>query len=167
MPSYELVVGDLLDAPEKYLVHQCNCLGRNAGGLARVMFDRFPWSDVYAEREGQKLPLAHQQPGSIQICGNGADQRFVIALYGQLHGGGLDPEHEAEDGEDARRRMFATALSELLDERDLESIAFPYQIGCGIAGGDWAWYSSMIEAFALNAAGRGVVTKVYRHPDLG
>ena len=28
------------------------------------------------------------------------------------------------------------------------SVAFPHQIGCGLAGGNWATYEAMLEDFA-------------------
>ena len=31
---------------------------------------------------------------------------------------------------------------------ELESVAFPYGIGCGLAGGNWEEYQAMLEEFA-------------------
>jgi hypothetical protein len=34
---------------------------------------------------------------------------------------------------------------------DTDEIAFPYGIGCGLAGGNWKRYEEMIEEFALTS----------------
>ena len=31
---------------------------------------------------------------------------------------------------------------------NLESIAFPWRIGCGLAGGNWEWYLGTLKNFA-------------------
>ena len=39
----------------------------------------------------------------------------------------------------------------------LSSIAFPYRIGCGLAGGEWTAYASLLQAFARDAPSVRVV----------
>jgi hypothetical protein len=40
-------MGDLLDATEQFIAHQCNCISQNAGGLAFYLFKKFPYANVY------------------------------------------------------------------------------------------------------------------------
>lgn len=59
----------------------------------------------------------------------------------------------ADDSKQKRIAYFQSALDELASlVRDsdgaIKTVAFPYGIGCGLAGGDWKVYATMIEAFA-------------------
>jgi O-acetyl-ADP-ribose deacetylase (regulator of RNase III) len=138
-PFLTLIDGDLLDAPEKFICHQCNCVTKSARGLSAAIFDRFPYADAYRERGAQKSTA-----GTIQIRGNGADQRFVVNMFAQISGG------KPKANESAARRvsLFRACLAELAKVRNLESVAFPYLIGCGMAGGNWDQYRSELERFA-------------------
>ena len=51
--------------------------------------------------------------------------------------------------------MKAT-LKEIAELPELESVAFPYQIGCGLAGGDWKQYRAALEDFAERVKERNV-----------
>lgn len=47
----EIIEGDLLNATEKYICHQTNCLSQgSAAGIARAIFDRFPYADIYHDQ---------------------------------------------------------------------------------------------------------------------
>ena len=48
-----------------------------------------------------------------------------------------------------REQWFAQCLEELGQCDSYQNLAFPYQIGCGLAGGNWSRYLSMIEDFAV------------------
>ena len=67
-----------------------------------------------------------------------------------------------EETQKIREKWFVEALTKLT-ELDLkkESIAFPYQIGCGLAGGVWKNYRRHIEDFAKRT---GVDVTIYRLP---
>lgn len=164
--GFTLVEGDLLESDDRYIVHQCNCVTRTAGGIAKVIFARFPWADVYSERDGRPGFRPGQRPGEIIVRGDGEGQRFVINLFGQINGGGPRDRGD-EDSENARRRMFLDGLfkiSKIGD--DLHSIGFPWCIGCGIAGGDWGgFYEPAINRFADFLSDRfGTIVRVYRLP---
>jgi hypothetical protein len=50
-PSNLTVIdGDILLASEAIIGHQCNCVTKKGKGLADVLFQRFPFADVYADR---------------------------------------------------------------------------------------------------------------------
>ena len=67
-----------------------------------------------------------------------------------------------EETQKIREKWFVKALTKLT-ELDLkkESIAIPYQIGCGLAGGVWKNYRRHIEDFAKRT---GVDVTIYRLP---
>lgn len=135
------ITGDLLSATEKYIVHQTNCVSNGgAAGLAYYLFSKFPYANVYNGREEPS------SPGTNIISGNGQDQRYIVNLMGQYYPGGI---HYADhDNEAARKKYFHHALIRLAKVENLESIAFPFKIGCGIAGGNWDWYLGTICNFA-------------------
>ena len=62
------------------------------------------------------------------------------------------PKDANGDGRGHREAWFAQALDELARQPAIaqrhQSIAFPAEIGCGLAGGDWAAYHAMLERFA-------------------
>ena len=136
----EIITGDLLDATEKYICHQTNCLSTGqAAGIARAIFDRFPYADCYTNPQEKRIP------GTIDIRGDGSDNRYIVNMNGQVYPGGSG---YGIDGKETRAEYFWQALHILADIPNLESVAFPFRIGCAIAGGDWQHYFSMIELFA-------------------
>jgi O-acetyl-ADP-ribose deacetylase (regulator of RNase III) len=153
-----IVEGNLLEAKERYICHQTNCLTTKAAHLAAAVFARFPYADVYKERgEGKK-----DDPGAIIIRGNGADHRYVIAMLAQVYPGYPKFPDSAKDGFRARQDYFTRCLDRIMEIRNLQSVAFPYGIGCGAAGGHWPAYSNMLQAFSSKTDARVVI---YRKPD--
>lgn len=134
-----IVQGNLLDAPEKYIAHQCNCVSPQGKGLSHALFQRFPHADVYATRKGKS------QPGTLWISPVGNGERRVINMFAQFYPGA--PTYRGDLAED-RKVMFQRCLNEIANLPSLESIAFPYNIGCGLAGGKWADYLAMLTQFA-------------------
>jgi O-acetyl-ADP-ribose deacetylase (regulator of RNase III) len=148
-----IVDGDLFSATQKYICHQCNCVTNKAAHLAFDMFERFPYADVYSKR------VTHSQPGTIEVRGNGQDQRFVVALFGQFYPGSPKYPTSDRDGFVARRNYFQLCLTRLAQIKDLQSVAFPWGIGCGAAGGDWAEYLQMINTFSQLTSAEVIVYK--------
>ncbi|KAH0794298.1 SNF2 subfamily protein [Histomonas meleagridis] len=135
----KIVDGDICNAKEKYIVHQCNCVSKGARGVAQTIFKKFPYSNVYAQR------TKHDVPGTIKICGNGVDKRFIIALFGQYGWGKPDNKN---DSPEKRLNFFKSGLGKIAQIPNLESVAFPYLVGCASAGGNWELYLQEIETFA-------------------
>lgn len=151
----ETIIGDLTAAKEKYIVHQTNCVSRFAAGIAAAIFDKFPHADVYSNRNEADVP------GDIIICGNGQDERYVVNLMGQYYPGGLT--NSKLDDELARQQYFYSALRKLARVNNLESVAFNFRIGCGIAGGDWTWYKGTLSNFADHIFKKqGATTVIYQ-----
>lgn len=139
----QIVDGDLLLAKEKYICHQCNCVSKKAAHLAKAVFETFPYANVYSHR------LFNDWPGTIRIMGDGKGQREVVALFAQVYPG--KPRYESgPDCASARESYFRDCLEKLgeLCWVDKHTVAFPYGIGCGAAGGNWDNYLVMIETFS-------------------
>lgn len=56
---------------------------------------------------------------------------------------------ELKDTYEQRETWFGEALADLATQlkEEKETVAFPYKIGCGLAGGNWEKYRAMIEKF--------------------
>lgn len=149
--------GNLLDATTKYIAHQTNCVTNRAAHLSAAVFSRYPHADVYSGR------IVPNDPGTISIKGNGTDLRYVINMFGQYYPGSPRYPNSAKDGFEVRKKYFFNCLKAIAEIPDLNSIAFPYGIGCGAAGGDWSFYHSLLNKFAHFKSDTSVF--IYKLPD--
>jgi hypothetical protein len=127
-------------------------------GLASAIFKAFPWADVYSSRSerGDDASLF----GSITVHGDSKrGQRYVINIYGQLKPG---KPSRGLDSTASRLEAFGKALDQIAELPKLKSTGFPYGIGCGLAGGDWEKYESLLKDFAEQVGERGVSVILYR-----
>lgn len=138
----KVIEGNLLDSPEQYIAHQCNCLTQRSAGTAKRIFDKFPYANIYKDRT---------EPDTMEeiiISGNGDDERYVINMLAQYYPGVTKYPQSDRDGIETRKRAFKTCLHKISQIANLQSIAFPYKIGCNLAGGKWEVYRKMIKTFA-------------------
>ena len=113
-----------------------------------------------------KHHIQNRTAGTIDI--RRGDQKVIVNLFAQDVPGKLEWKPYAygkltrEETQKIREKWFVEALTKLT-ELDLkkESIAIPYQIGCGLAGGVWKNYRRHIEDFAKRT---GVDVTIYRLP---
>ena len=153
------VQGDLLESNVQYICHQCNCVSTGSAHLAYDIFKKFPYSNVYEHRSYPHTPLTGEEPGDIIIRGDGEKERYVIALMAQYFPGHPKYSDGKLDGYLARQTYFATCLTKISEIPNLESIAFPWGIGCGAAGGNWNTYLQMLENFDKSINAKTVVYK--------
>ena len=138
----EIIAGSIIDSKDKYIVHQCNCLTQHSAGTAKAIFDAFPYSNTYAARTEPDVM------GTIKILGNGKDQRYVINMFAQYYPGKTKYPNSAKDGVAVRENYFHKCLLRVAKIKDLESVAVPWRVGCGIGGGAWDHYLGTITNFA-------------------
>jgi O-acetyl-ADP-ribose deacetylase (regulator of RNase III) len=138
----QTINADIFTTGAKFIAHQTNCLSTNASGIAKEIFKRYPYSDAYTNRK------VYSEPGTIQICGDGLIQRGIINMFAQYYPGGQ--RNDEMDSEQLRKQWFHQCLVEIAKIPDLHSIAFPFFIGCGLAEGDWDWYSRQLDKFSTN-----------------
>ena len=143
----QIITGNLLDSSETYLCHQCNCVSNRSAHLAEAVFKKFPWADIYSKRTYPWTPPEKEQLGDIIICGNDKN-RLVINMLAQYYPGRSRFPHSKTDGILVRQDAFKSCLIKIAKSAEPdESIAFPWGIGCGAAGGDWGVYLKMIQDF--------------------
>jgi O-acetyl-ADP-ribose deacetylase (regulator of RNase III) len=127
----EEIKGNLLNSKTTYIAHQCNCVSTLSSGLAQSIFCKYPYANTYTTK---------RTPGTISV------HRNVINMYAQIYPG---KSKYPNDTPDLRIQYFKSCLNEISKLKG-ESIAFPYNIGCGLAGGDWQKYKQLIYEFSKN-----------------
>lgn len=123
--------GNLLDAKEKVIAHQVNCQGV-VGGLAAAIFRKWRYAGNDYQQCVTRIMKANGHTkallGMAQLTGQQRDGHIICNLYGQYNG-----------GDDYNRERLEQALRQLGNTARLMgwSVALPWRLSCGIAGGDW------------------------------
>jgi O-acetyl-ADP-ribose deacetylase (regulator of RNase III) len=152
----KVIKGDLLDAKEKFICQQCNCVTMLSHGLSAAIAKRYPWADVYAHRKRRTRNCTSEPsiPGTILIveCGDRGVINFMAQYFPGAHGYNQHGQHYSalgltgSDNHGDRIGFFQQCLDKLDALNLVEAVAMPMYIGCGLAGGNWAVYSKMLEA---------------------
>ena len=154
---FTIVADNIFNSTEDYLCHQCNCVTTRAAHMAEAVFTKYPYSDIYTNREGK------DEPGTIMVTGNkGKDQRQVVNMLGQYYPGYSNAPGGAIDGNEARIGYFRECLIAMSKLEPGSSFAFPWTIGCGAAGGDWGKYITMLKGFEEYIEGDVVIYRLPR-----
>jgi len=132
--SIEIITGDLLSATTDYIAHQCNATHNRNLGLSSLISKRYPKANIY----NGNFEVKHRTPGSIIVRDN------VIAMIAQVSQG----KPKAPESKSTREKLFQQCLEQISTMDSIKSVAFPYGIGCGLAGGDWNRYFSMIQSWS-------------------
>ncbi|KAL1500348.1 hypothetical protein AB1Y20_013012 [Prymnesium parvum] len=148
------------------IAQQSNCVGCDGRGLAEAIAKTLPYGCSYKQR--RRMPPANKfaVPGDRAVPGTidvrrppatlfGAKQSpMVINMFAQWEmgvPGRYNRVQPSPPSDSARQResWFAQCLQAISELRPKpRSIAFPHQIGCGLAGGNWDRYESMLMTFA-------------------
>ena len=142
MANVKIVNGNLLDATEEYIAHQCNCVTTQSKHIAKQIFDKFPYANTYKRRTRDKV--THNTPATIEIMANLKD-KHIINMYAQYYPGVSKYIH---DSKQLRLEWFKQCLDKI-GERGIKNVAMPFRIGSGSAGGDWNEYLKLITQFAV------------------
>ena len=152
---------NLLDATQEYIAQQCNCYTVRAHGLAATISKHHgnPYETRRPVAPNRNLAVKEDRdvPGTIRILDN-----RVICMFAQLCPGKPGryksyPDYHI-DTYTQRIEWFQQCL-EAIQDMAPKSVAFPWTIGCGLAGGDWDTYKKMIEDFAEHS---GIPCMFYR-----
>lgn len=160
----KIIEGNILTSPDTFIAHQCNCTGKFVGGVAAAIFQKWPSAN-------DNIRSTQGDFGSIKIH-KIESKKFVVNMFSQFNGGGII-EMFGKDSAHNRMIKFAACLLQMkrtLDDKrrrfilkDLPlTVSFPYLIGCGIAGGDWEVYSSLLEGFSNAIEKQGGQVTLYK-----
>lgn len=137
--AIEIVRRDLLKAEVDVIAHQVNCMGVMGAGVARQIRDACPSAyQSYRAYVCSYGPNGRDKMlGRTLLCPKPSNEDwpfgYVAHLFGQ-YGYGRYPKCYTDYR--ALRRCFAS-LAIGMRQMGLSSVAMPYKIGCGLAGGDW------------------------------
>ena len=157
---------DICNAKDEYIIQQCNCLTIKPHGLSETIQKRFPYADLYSKRRpiGSRnlaVPEDRDVPGTFTVC-DSIGKPKIVCLFGQWRPGNLDspyvlsyPESNPPETNDSRLQWFITSLNafgdSLVEHGDrIHTVAIPYKIGCGLAGGSWDMYEKVLKEFSVN-----------------
>ena len=135
--------------------HQVNCLTVKSHGLSAKVAEKYPWADIYRFRVKVRVRnLATSEtrgvPGTIRVFAR-TNFPAVICFQSQWDFGRCDNIRHRQippyiDSKENRQKWFQSCLDQL-GTMNFQTVAFPWKIGCGLAGGDWTRYLHMIKTF--------------------
>jgi hypothetical protein len=161
------VLDDSILSSVSAICQQLNCVGCDGRGLAEGVAKKLPYGCSYKDRKpmkaGSKFAVVDDRatPGTIDvrgppagIFGSGTGRPVVINMFAQWEMGSAGKYNRVSpappsDSAETRELWFAQCLDEIakISPRP-SSLAFPYEIGCGLAGGRWEHYERMLLEFA-------------------
>ena len=157
------VLDDSILARVDAIAQQENCVGCDGRGLAEAVARKLPYGSSYSSRRRMPpqnkfaVPEDRGVPGTIVVCrppAPGPGRPIVVNMMAQFEMGAPNKYKRVkpmppDDGAATREAWFQQCLDKIAAiQPPLGSIAFPYQIGCGLAGGNWSRYDAMITRFA-------------------
>jgi len=151
-------IGNLLDQPDiEVIVHQANIYHTFGAGIARAILNTFPYAfeaDKAFAAKGDTDKLGSFSVGSAWDSGVPVGfNPIVINMYSQE---GLSPSHTNYD-------YMVKALARLvqfLNLMEIKKVGFPYQMGCGLADGNWEIVKVIIEQAFENTDIEAVIVKL-------
>jgi len=128
----QIVEGNVLDAPDYYIVHQVNNCGIMGGGLALQVRNRFP--GLFEDYQAFCLRWSFEEKkkrGFIHLFETEKKDHVIVGVFGQ---NGLGRNKNYTDYEALEAGLISVAT---LCNACEKTAALPFGIGCGLAGGDW------------------------------
>lgn len=149
MNNYPItLIKDILTVQKGIICHQVNCMGKMSSGLAKSIAEKFP--NVEKEYKDYVLGIKQTRPellifllGRVQFVKIN-DSLFVANLFGQFR-----------YGTDSQKTEYY-ALTRCLKKVNKKSceinlpVYIPFNIGCGLAGGDWKIVEQIIHTIFKN-----------------
>lgn len=154
----KIIDGDLFSTDAKFIVHQVNCLGKMASGVALQVRNKYP--HVYREYlkvvskdmlgEIQIVPCNPQyigyDSGSIFVPTN---EQYICNIFSQEKYGYDGKQYTSEE---ALKKCFEKLKIKTAEKNNNfnAKIAMPYKIGCCRGGADWNRVYKLIQEIFLN-----------------
>lgn len=131
--------GDLVTGNYPVFCHQVNCKGVMGAGIAKQIRSKYP--EVYFEYK----TVCDNDRAILGVCHftRTSDHRVCVDMFAQ--------DDYGRNKRYTDYKAFKACLRGIklfLEAGNYDSVAFPYGIGCGLAGGDWYLVLGMIKDFA-------------------
>jgi O-acetyl-ADP-ribose deacetylase (regulator of RNase III) len=136
----KIVQGNILNASENIICQQVNCKGVMNAGIAKQIRDKYP--NIYIEY--QRYCLSHPKDkllGKVFIYPIDYTSKYICCIFGQDNFGRTP--NTVYTSYKALREGFQTIKNEA--RKNNLTIAIPYGIGCGLAGGSWNMVYTIIK----------------------
>ena len=138
----KIVKGNILNATEDIICHQVNCMGIMGAGLAKQIKYKYP--EVF--KAYKELCNFHKDDLKFLLgkilkvdCHDG---KKIVNMFGQYNYG----TNSIQTNYTALENCFKKLFEKVSNINNLnKTVAIPYKIGCGLAGGDWNVVFHMIE----------------------
>ncbi|MCY7830321.1 Appr-1-p processing protein [Bacillus spizizenii] len=143
----EIVKGNILDASEDIIVQQVNCKGVMGAGLAKAILNKYP--NVKKEYQSFRNFNLNKGLTDKHLLGlvnyvRVSDGKVIANVFGQVN---IKKNH-FDKTVYTKTEALTRGLKEVkeLSKQLNKSVAIPYGIGCGLAGGDWNIISELIDS---------------------
>ena len=163
--SINIVNGNIFDTHCNIICHQVNCQGIMGHGIAKQVKEKYKgvfneykrYCDAHADNReamlGEALIVDVDYGAAVLDWLVNKERKYIANIFGQLtYGTGLRTDYKA-------LVLGLEVVANFAKEHNL-SVAIPYKIGCGLAGGDWNKVNILIEGVF---AGTGIEVLMYRY----
>ena len=163
--SINVVNGNIFDTHCNIICHQVNCQGVMGHGIAKQVKEKYKgvfneykrYCDAHADNReamlGEALIVDVDYGAAVLAWLVNKERKYIANIFGQLtYGTGLRTNYKA-------LVLGLEVVANFAKEHNL-SVAIPYKIGCGLAGGDWNKVNILIEGVF---AGTGIEVLMYRY----
>jgi len=148
-PTFISIRSSIVELNVQVIAHQTNCQGVMGAGVAKVIRDAYP--EIY--HTYQTTCRANHMLGQCQMIQT-RDGKYVANVFGQDRYGRMRLDREGKRIPYTDYRALKSALKSLslqMSRMGLETVAFPYLMGCRNGGGDWKKVRELIlETFQGN-----------------
>ncbi|MEK4790360.1 macro domain-containing protein [Bacillus sp. FSL K6-2971] len=141
-----VIEGNILDTTKDIVCHQVNCKGVMGAGLAKQIKSKYPnvYKDYKRLCDDEKIKSRKNGLlGATQFI-DVSKSKTIANLFAQKNYGVKSRQTDYEAMELCLKSLKHVVSDDYSKYKDC-SIAIPYGIGCGLAGGDWEIVSRMIE----------------------
>lgn len=135
------IKGNLFDSKADVLCHQVNLYGVMGGGIAAEVKEKFPNAYIRYKNFCSDYKFSETMLGVSLIVPTDENQSQYIAncfCQNDFSQDGCLTNYE-------KMRECFIYVTKWMKQNKMKTVAFPYKIGCGIAGGDWNIVEKIIE----------------------
>jgi O-acetyl-ADP-ribose deacetylase (regulator of RNase III) len=130
------------------IMHQCNCFHTMGGGVAAALKQK--WPEIAVADKKYSTTGDHKKMGTVlpvYVASAGSRIKVIFNCYSQFYfGAGRNTNYEA---------FFLCCMGvkdniigfnkNKIDSHKITCLGVPYNIGCGLGGGDWNIIYSILE----------------------